>query len=386
MTNLKTIRLDNKIEEHENIFDSEIDIRTFDDTHILTILKNMLATIPDFKMEGKPISLSGGLLNYVWRIQGQADSVPDTLIAKWAPPFVASSPNVQLDQNRIFIEAIAMTAFSPGNVLGAIATDSIKLPVLYTVNNHHHMILMEDVCQCPDLETWLHELHSIDETKYLGKLLGSFIGKLHRVSAHIPALAVEFNNPKIQRTRLDLLYGNIFNYATRANIPDASILAERAVEFGRQLQLPGKTLIMGDLWPRSVIVSDNKLRIIDWELAHYGKPAQDIGHFAAHLWMLAHRAPTTLISENILSMLNAFLTSYKESLGLDFERVFGSEGINESSIHFGCEILARTVGLFQSGYVYDGLSVEDPATLEAVDIAASHIRSPSKSTVFGTMV
>jgi len=102
--------------------------------------------------------------------------------------------------------------------------------------------------------------------------------------------------------------------------------------------------------------------------------------------MLAHRAPTTLITENIRSMLKAFLTSYKESLGLDFEKIFGSEGINESSIQFGCEILARTVGLFQSGYVYDGLSVDDPATLEAVDIAASHIRSPLNSTVFGTLV
>jgi len=292
MTNLRTIHLDNQTEEHESILDSGIDIRTFDDTPILTNLGNLISTVPDFKMEGKPISLSGGLLNFVWRIQGQAGSVPDTLIAKWAPPFVASTPNVQLDQNRIFIEAKAMTAFSPGNVLGAIASDSIKLPELYAVDNEHHIILMEDVCQCPDLESWLRAPHSIDETDHLGRLLGSFIGKLHRVSAHIPALAVEFNNSKIQRTRLDLLYGNILNYASRANIPDASILAERAVEFGRQLQLSGKTLIMGDLWPRSVIVSDNKLRIIDWELSHYGKPAQDVGHFAAltyGCWHIGHQ-------------------------------------------------------------------------------------------------
>jgi hypothetical protein len=142
---------------------------------------------------------------------------------------------------------------------------------------------------------------------------------------------------------------------------------------------------MGDLWPRSVIVSDNKLQIIDWELAHYGKPAQDIGHFTAHLWMMAHRALTTLISGNILSLLKAFLTSYKESLGSDYERIFGSEGVNESSIHFGCEILARTVGLFQRGYVYDGLSVDDPATIEAVDLAASLIRSPANTTVFAIL-
>lgn len=385
MTNMRTANLNDQIQEHESVSESELDIRTFEDKYILTILEKLLTSIPEFKMDGKPKSLSGGLLNYVWRIQGKSGSSPDTLIAKWAPPFVASSPNVQLDPNRIFIEAKAMTAFSPGGILGALATDSVRLPGLYAVDDQHHMILMEDVCQCPDLESWFRQSHSIDESDYLGRLLGDFIGKLHRVSAHIPGLSKEFNNPKIQRTRLDVLYGNTLNYATRANIPDAEVLSKRAIDFGRQLQLPGKTLIMGDLWPRSVIVSDKNLRIIDWELAHYGKPAQDIGHFTAHLWMLAHRAATNLISKSILSMNDAFLSAYRKTLGPDFEMVFGNEGIDESSIHFGCEILARTVGLFQTGYVYDGLSVKDPAIVEAIDIAASNIQNPSNSTIFAAL-
>jgi hypothetical protein len=140
-----------------------------------------------------------------------------------------------------------------------------------------------------------------------------------------------------------------------------------------------KVIIMGDLWPRSVIVSDAKLRIIDWELAHYGKPAQDVGHFSAHLWMLAHRAATPSISKSISFHERCVLRAYRKSLGSDFEMVFGREGFDESSIHFGCENPCAHVGIFQAGYVYEGLPVGDPAIVEAVDIATSHIRSSSNS-------
>jgi hypothetical protein len=89
-----------------------------------------------------------------------------------------------------------MKAFSPGGVMDALATDLVRLPGLYAVDEQHHMILMEDVFQCPDLETWLREPHANDESEFLGSLLGDFIGKLHRVSALIPGLSKEFNNQK----------------------------------------------------------------------------------------------------------------------------------------------------------------------------------------------
>ena len=386
MPEMQTSDLSKQITEQEGVLNSKLDNPDFEEKEFLSILEELLSSIPEFQMDGTPKPLSGGLMNYVWRIQGKPGTSPNSLVAKWALPFVASSPDVQLDPNRIFIEAKAMTVFSPGGEMASIATDSVRLPALYAVDHRHHMILMEDVCQCPDLETWLRDLDDFTEGQSLGRLLGDFIGKVHRISAHIPGLKEEFNNSKIQRTRLHVLYGNTLNYARRASLSDAEFLSKRAIDFGKRLQLPGKTLIMGDLWPRSIIVSDNNLRIIDWELAHYGRPAQDIGHFAAHLWMLAHRAKTPVLSQGILSILKAFLGAYKKSLGSDYELIFGSEGIDESSIHFGCEIFARTVGIFQAGYVYDGFSVDDPTIIEAVNVAAAHIRSPLNSTIFSALV
>ena len=62
--------------------------------------------------------------------------------------------------------------------------------------------------------------------------------------------------------------------------------------------------------------------------------------------------------------------------GPKFDELFGAPGIRESTVHFGCEILVRTVGVFQEGYLYEGLSLDDAVIQEAVGVAAQHIRSP----------
>ena len=47
----------------------------------------------------------------------------------------------------------------------------------------------------------------------------------------------------------------------------------------------------------------------------------------------------------------------------------------DAALHAGCEILVRTVGAFQEGYVYDGLAPDAPAIREAVACAAAWMRS-----------
>jgi 5-methylthioribose kinase len=155
-----------------------------------------------------------------------------------------------------------------------------------------------------------------------------------------------------------------------------------AVTYGELLQRSGKVVVMGDLWLPSVIVSGDDLRIIDWELAHYGHPSQDVGHLAAHLWMHMHRPPSASTAENAMNMLKGFLENYRIALGEEFNRIFGSEGLQESSIHFGSEILARTVGTFQEGYLYQGLPWDHADIQEAILMAASHITNPTSAGIF----
>jgi hypothetical protein len=194
-----------------------------------------------------------------------------------------------------------------------------------------------------------------------------------------------FNNVQIQRTRLDFQYKNIQSYAARAGLGNADEIGKQAIQLGERLQQPGSNLIMGDLWSPSVIVTESGLRLIDWELAHYGHPSQDVGHFAAHLWMIAHRASTSEVTMNAETILKHFLESYRDVMGIEFDNLFGVDGVRESSVHFGSEILTRTVGAFQNDYHYGGLSTDHPSIQEAVQTAAAHILDPLEMHTFDSL-
>jgi hypothetical protein len=130
---------------------------------------------------------------------------------------------------------------------------------------------------------------------------------------------------------------------------------------------------MGDLWPPSVLVRDGDLRVIDWELAHYGRPLQDVAHFRAHCWMQAHRAPSPDRAEAVETLEEAFLAAYRDALGPAADDLL--PGIERAGpIHAGAEILVRTVGRFQPGFLYDGLAPDHPAVQDAVTHAAGRIR------------
>jgi aminoglycoside phosphotransferase (APT) family kinase protein len=346
--------------------------------HQDVILDLLNQYLPGFRATDPPQPLSGGLMNYVWRISGSTPTGQSSLIVKWSPPFIASLPEVALDPARSAFEARALNALQPEGVLSSVAGENMRTPHLYLFVEEQHFLVMEDVGNGPDLAAWLRaESRSTVEADRMGRSLGQFIGGLHRASATQPELARSFDNHSIQLTRLNFQYKNIAQYAQNAELPNACELGRIAVEYGEKLQQPGKALIMGDLWPPSILVTNAGLRIIDWELAHYGFPSQDIGHLAAHLWMQAHRAlnpQTAVIARQILS---SFLRTYRVALGAKFDALMGAEGLRESSIHFGSEILTRAAGAFQKGFLYDGLSQDSPILQEAVQVAAQHLLTPT---------
>ena len=139
---------------------------------------------------------------------------------------------------------------------------------------------------------------------------------------------------------------------------------------------------MGDLWLPSNLISEDMLRIIDWELAHFGRPSQDVGHFTAHLWIYRHCYPNEAHAKNANLILHGFLTAYRSAMSDAFDQAFGPDCVRESAIHFGSEILTRTVANFQKGFLYEGLPWDHPAVQEAASTAANHIIEPLAQSTF----
>lgn len=323
--------------------------------------------LPDFTPGGKPRKLEGGNLNHVWRLCGEKGS----LIIKHAPPHIASNPDVPLSPDRIGFEAKALNLFHKAGLLHSIASDRIRPPKFFHYDRELNVLIMEDVGKLPGLDRWLTENSSHMK---VGVALGRFIGQLHKSTFQHPVLQKKFNNKDIQKTRQQVQYCPAWEYAEKAGVTNAKLIKTRTKDLGQLLLKPGYCLVMGDLWPPSVLVDKGKLRIIDWEFAHYGHPLQDIGHFAAHCWMQAHATANKKHAKQFRTLWLTFWKKYQQILGATFTELFDKRELQYMTIHIGAELLVRSTGPFQAGYIYEGLSPHHALIQNAVKAACSLIR------------
>jgi len=310
------------------------------------ILSVISRELPDFSPTGELRPLSGGNLNQVWRLEGK----PENLIVKHAPPYITSDPEVSLSPERIHFEAKALKLFEKNGALQFIGSDHIRPPHIYQFDKAEHLLIMEDVGEAPYITKWLVNKASKSDA-YLAAVLGDFIGQLHSYTFQNKLFKNHFNNSDIQQTRVEMQYKPAAEYAKRAGITDVEVIRTKTETLGKKLLSQGCCLIMGDLWPPSVLVKDGKIRLVDWEFAHYGRPLQDVAHFSAHFWMQAHISPKN--KKRFLNCWKQFWGGYRQALGEKFTTVFDEEELNNAATHIGAEILIRAAGPFKKGYVYE---------------------------------
>jgi len=330
---------------------------------------------PEFEPAGSPERLPGGNLNVVWRVPGAERS----LIVKYAPPYIAADPDTPLDPSRLRIEAQCLDSLAPGGRLADVTDAAVRAPYPVDVNEEIPVLLMEDIGDVPTLDQWLREAdpEGLEERAAgQGRRIGHFLGRLHATTCNDERYADAFDNRPMQETRLAVQYRGVADMLRAGHVDDAETLGSRAESLGESLLEPGRCLTMGDLWPPSVLVVGDRLRLIDWELAHYGRPLQDVAHWRAHLWMQRHRAPSDAVARAVAAHRDAFLRAYSDTLESARASLWNNAERQSAAVHFGAEILVRAVGPFQSGYVYAGLDSGHPAVQEAVATAARALRSP----------
>jgi 5-methylthioribose kinase len=300
--------------------------------------------------------LDRGHVNYVWRISGPKKSA----IVKVAPPFVASKPDVALNSDRILFEARMLQGFERDSLLKNLVSIEIRPPRLLAVFPDEKMIVMEDLGSQRELDEWIRIQESDTVLKQYAVLLGRFVSKMHISTAGGARYAEVFTNRAVQEARYANQYRIMGDVVRAAGYRQWEWVNQGAVKLGRRLLEPGICLTMGDLWPRSVLMAPVGLRIIDWEFCHYGIPAQDVAHMSAHLWMQAQCAENSTIRRRFRRFNAAFVDAYRDVVRNTSPGWLQMPEFEEThSIHFGCEILARTVGAFVSGYLYDDSRMRD---------------------------
>lgn len=306
---------------------------------------------PPATILSRPRPLGGGLLNHVWMV----DAAPSPFVLKWSPDHIASAPSIALDPRRSCFEARALELLAETPSLAELMTSSgVRAPALLASTRDPWVIAMEYVEAAGDI-TQRATSRGFEQD---ARDLGIFIGALHAQTEGDLELARAMRNDSVQETRAVVQYDALAQWLSERG---RGMEAETLRALGQRFLQPGCCLIMGDLWPPSVLVSArDELVIIDWEFSHYGHPAQDVGHLCAHLWLGWRRTGVSRFREQ----LDAFLVGYTSRNALS------PAAWRCTSQHFGAELLARTVGAF----AIEGL---EPARVErVVEDALDAMRDP----------
>jgi len=306
---------------------------------------------PDFEPLDEPKKLPGGNLNHVWRVRGKSEN----LIVKHAPPHIATSPDIPLNPNRLEFEARALRLFHSKGPLSDLSTDTIRPPALYGFDNNRYFLLMEDIAPA---QPWFDYLKSDKASATSALEVGNFIVNFYKKTYRDKSLANNFSNRPIQQTRLTVQYQSTEESLLKSGFDHVTRASKNAIALGEMLMMPGKCLIMGDLWPPSVLIKDGTFRLIDWEFSHFGRPLQDLAHFGAHCYM--HSLFSEGERNKFKTVWLSFLEGYKTGIGNSIEAILDNDERRWLPIHFGAEILVRTAGPFREGYLFSDLPQQNP--------------------------
>jgi len=147
-------------------------------------------------------------------------------------------------------------------------------PTLLWEDPDAHLLAMTAVAQ-PHVN-WkvaLLQGRGLEHAQAFGRLLGT----VHRRAwERRREIAVDFAD----RSFFETLRVEPYYRYTAGRVPAAAAFLGELIE---QTERVTETLVHGDFSPKNVLVHDGRLVLLDYEVAHYGDPAFDVGFSSAHL-------------------------------------------------------------------------------------------------------
>jgi aminoglycoside phosphotransferase (APT) family kinase protein len=241
--------------------------------------------------------LTGGLVNYVWRI---TDTQGKTWVLKHAEPSLKLNPSIQSDPSRLSHEARGMNSEAVHAACKAVA--GITVPRVIAYNDSLHTLVTTDGGHLGLAEAY--ETGKLDMSD-VGQRLAKWLAALHTMTWNTP--------PGIWKNELaesvSMVAANGMPQCMEEHGYERRV-GELARDGYFELQ-PGEhaCCVQGDFRPGNILVGeDDVLSIIDWEDSRRQSPALDLRLFAAQAYLL-----DVLHGER--GLLEAFLTSYKNHAG-----------------------------------------------------------------------
>lgn len=293
--------------------------------------------------------LGGGVSNLVLLVEGPHER----WVAKQSLGKLRVKDDWRSKRDRILREASAIAAL--GRVLGA------AVPRVIHMDRERYLYLMTAAPQ--GSVTWKQLLLGGEIDCKIGRRAGILLAKMIGASRADPTFQRQYSDRRVfDELRIDPYYRT-----TAARVPEVRDAIARLTSDSGQIQT---ALVHGDYSPKNMLVSGEKIFLIDFEVVHWGDPAFDAAFLLNHLALKAFYRPEKVdrYIQAAREFWEALTSGTRESEDICFERM--------TVRHLGGLMLARIDGKSPVEYLRDEatkkrvrqvakrLLLETPGTIE----------------------
>lgn len=299
--------------------------------------------------------LSGGVSNIVLRVDSAGK-----------PPFVLKQCRERL---RVPMEWHARldriwTEYAALELLRAILPEGAVPEILFEDRQNY---LFAMTCAPDDAVTWKTHLMAGQIDPTVATRLGTILGTIHADAPGHPAFRGTLSDTSLfDELRVDPYYRTI----ARAH-PDLAARIDSVID---RMNLPDeeRTLVLGDFSPKNILVHSKGLILLDFECAHAGDPAFDLGFFLTHLLLKTIRAVMQSSGRGFehIELTRLFWSSYLDRR--DIRPEARSDLVRRAILHTAACCLARVDGKSPVEYLdVRGQAVARSFAREALQAAPS---------------
>jgi 5-methylthioribose kinase len=266
-------------------------------------------------------ALGWGVSNVVMRVEVEGE-----------PSFVLKQAREQLRTkalwvsrlDRIWNERAAMELLAPHLPEGTI-------PRVLFADPENYLFAM--TCAPDDSVVWKERLLSGDADPEVARRAGRLLGTMHAATRDHPALK---SGRLTDLTVFDQLRIDPF-YRTIAGVYPEIAPRIRAL-IDSLANPPRRWFVHADFSPKNILVHSRGITLVDFETAHAGDPAYDLGFFLSHLLLKTIRAAPDEAA--IVALIPAVFEAYGEKV----ERLADEGFTRRAGLHLAACALARIDG------------------------------------------
>ena len=242
--------------------------------------------------------LTGGVSNIVLRVD--VGGQPPIVIKQCREQLrVAMEWHARLE--RIWTEQAAI------ELLSAILAEG-TVPRIEFEDKANYLFAM--TCAPDDAVTWKSQLMAGEIEPAIAARLGVILAEIHDRAPTHPSLDGTLSDTSLfDELRVDPYYRTI----ARAHADLKTRIEDLITDMNRPRD--ERTLVLGDFSPKNILVHQQGLILLDFECAHAGDPAFDLGFFLTHLLLKriwAEAGVGGMASEQYAELATLFLTNYLE--------------------------------------------------------------------------